>query len=385
MKFMAHYHQTASLAAILLLLTIVSCARTDSTHMASAQMLPKDRQVLAAQMKELSGEHVHMPPIPLGYAPDRYLNMSGSELKEALKGKVVLVDIFDYTCVNCIRTLPYIKAWNEKYKNLGLVILGVHSPEFDFEKHPGNLDSAVKRFGLTNPIIADNDFEIWNSLANHYWPAKYLFDAKGILRTEHFGEGDYQSFESFLQKILLERDSTIKLPDLTAVVREADKPGAVCYRPTPELYIGYNRSHFGNDPGVTGSGTYEFVLPKKLAEDVLYLAGRWEMKGEFARPAPGSLTTITVNYQAKEVNLVIRSDENKEILIEALQDGKPIPPGDRGQDIVEREGRTYLLAQLPRMYSIVSNSAFGRKTLELRSSDPAFVAYAFTFTTDCKN
>ena len=145
------------------------------------KVLPPDRAKLAASVEDLVGAHVKMPKLPFGYDSSRYINTTSQELQESLKGKVVLIDIWDYTCVNCIRTLPYIQSWSEKYKDKGLVILGVHSPEFAFEKEAGNLEAAVKKFGLTYPIIADNDFEIWNSLANKYWPAKYIFDGSGTM------------------------------------------------------------------------------------------------------------------------------------------------------------------------------------------------------------
>src|SRR6187455_1925192 len=156
-----------------LLFLCTSCGKTNSMD-TSKKELPAERAKLAASLEDLKGEHVKMPKLPFGYDASRYINTSSQELQESLKGKVVLIDIWDYTCVNCIRTLPYIQSWAEKYKDKGLVILGVHSPEFAFEKEAGNLEMAVKKFALTYPIIADNDFEIWNSLANKYWPAKYI-------------------------------------------------------------------------------------------------------------------------------------------------------------------------------------------------------------------
>jgi thiol-disulfide isomerase/thioredoxin len=158
---------------------ITSCGKGQPVPNASPTMLdkfPPERAALAKEIEDVGNQHIHMPPLPLTYAADRYIHVTPEYLRDSLKGKVVLIDIWDYTCINCIQTLPYIKAWNDRYKDKGLVMIGVHSPEFDFEKDPKNLDSAVQQFGLDYPIIADNDYEIWNSLTNQYWPAKYLFD-----------------------------------------------------------------------------------------------------------------------------------------------------------------------------------------------------------------
>jgi len=349
------------------------------------QKFPPERAELAKQMKDVADEHIHMPPLPVNYAPERYLNLLPSTLRDSLKGKVVLIDIWDYTCVNCIQTLPYIKEWNNRYKDKGLVIIGVHAPEFEFEKEPKNLDSAVKQFGLNYPIIADNEYEIWNSLANQYWPAKYLFDKNGILRTQHFGEGEYQEFEAFLQKILLERDSTIELPELVQPVRETDKPGAVCYRATPETYVGFARNHLGNVKDDEINKPHTFRVPTSLTKDILYLEGPWTIKREYAQPTGTALATLAIDYQAKEANLVIHPLAESGFKVEVTQDGKPLPKEDRGADVIEEDGKTMIVIQQPRMYRITNNADFGRHTLRLTSNSPSFGAYAFTFTTACKH
>jgi thiol-disulfide isomerase/thioredoxin len=346
---------------------------------------PPDREALAKQMDDIAGQHIHMPPLPVNYSPERYINVLPSALRDSLKGKVVLIDIWDYTCVNCIQTLPYIKEWNDKYKDKGLVIIGVHAPEFEFEKESKNLDSAVKQFGLTYPIVADNDYEIWNSLANQYWPAKYLFDKNGILRTEHFGEGEYQEFEAFLQKILLERDSSIDLPDLVQPVRETDKPGAVCYRATPETYVGFSRNHLGNAKDDQINKSFTFHAPQKLTKDILYLDGPWTIRKEYAQPSGDAPATLAIDYQAKEANLVIHPLAENGFKVEVTQDGKPLAKNDRGVDISEENGKTFVTVKEARMYRIANNSDFGRHTLRLIASTPSFGAYAFTFTTACKH
>jgi len=374
------------LSLVLVVASLQSCVKastSDTTRTSST--LPKEREELANKLEDLRGEHINMPPLPTNYEASRYINVSPQQItKEQLKGKLVLLDIWDYTCVNCIRTLPYIKEWNNKYKDKGLVIIGVHSPEFEFEKTPGNLDSAVKKFGLDYPIIADNDFEIWKSMANNYWPAKYLFDYNGKLRAAHFGEGEYQEFEAFIQKVLLEHDSTLSLPELTPHVRETDKPGAVCYRPTPETYVGFARSHYGNETTPNPNKPTTFTLPKELDRDQLYLSGSWVVKREYAYPEGNAPSSMVMSYQAKEVNLVIHPIGGADFKVEVEQDGRPVPNADRGIDLIEENGKTYLKIDGPRMYNIISNSTFNRFTLRLTSDSPKFGAYAFTFTTACR-
>lgn len=336
-------------------------------------------------MEDQGKEHVHMPTLPQNFSAERYYHVNPVDLSSAaLKGKVVLLDIWDYTCVNCIRTLPYIKSWAEKYKDKGLIIIGIHAPEFDFEKKPENLKAAIASFGLTYPIIADNEYDIWNSLANKYWPAKYLFDKDGILRTTHTGEGEYQEFEAFVQKILLERDSTVSLPELTPIVRSSDKPGSVCYRPTPETYIGVERNHIGNQEEAAPDKVTNFTAPAKLEEDKLYFEGSWKVSHEFAAPTGKGSSALLINYQAKEVNLVIHPQMESGFKVLVEQDGKPILKEDRGTDIIEDKGNTFLLVKEPRMYSVINNSKFGRFTLRISSDNLSFGAYAFTFTTDCR-
>jgi thiol-disulfide isomerase/thioredoxin len=368
---------------ILSFLVLFSIGCKSQPHSPMSTLQPEVAK-LAATMEDQGGEHIHMPKLPTGYSSDRYYNVTGAELTPAsLKGKVVLIDIWDYTCVNCIRTLPYIKSWAEKYKDKGLVILGVHSPEFDFEKDPNNLGAAVKKFGLTYPVIADNEYEIWQSLANRYWPAKYLFDKSGILRTTHFGEGEYQEFEAFLQKILLERDSTIILPALSELVRTTDKPGSVCYRPTPETYVGFSRNHPGNKEEIAPNKAVNFAPLKSIDEDRLYFEGGWMIRSEFATPTGDKPSSLIINYEAKEVNLVIHPQGGQcTVIVE--QNGKPIVKADRGSDVIEENGKTVLKVSEPRMYNIINNSKFGRAVLKLTSDSPSFGAYAYTFTSDCK-
>lgn len=385
------------LFVLLLVITSAGCSRAQqpATDQSSTEQ-SSDRAELTKSIKDLGGEHIRMPRLPLEYPAERYINITAPELPKLMKDKIVLIDVWDYTCVNCIRTLPYIQSWHEKYKDLGLVIVGIHTPEFEFAKSRANVDSAMTRFGLTYPTILDNEYEIWDSLANRYWPAKYIFDTKNKLRAEHFGEGEYHEFEAFIQKLLLERDPNVRLPQLTPLIRATDKPGAVCYRTSPEMYMGFERSRFGNEDDVEANKEKRYVAKEPYDPDKVYLEGPWEVKRQFAKPAnnipAGDTARIIVSYQAKEVNLVIRPVETEAgspspIKLYIEQDFGPLARHDWGADVREENGQPYILidptSTSARMYQLVNNKTFSRYTLKLSTTSPRFAAYAFTFTTDC--
>ena len=166
-----------------------------------------------------------------------------------LRGRVVLVDFWDYTCVNCIRTLPYVQAWHERYRDKGLTVIGVHTPEFTFAQYESNVERGIREFGLTYPIVIDSNREIWKAFANRYWPTKYLLDKEGYLRFGHFGEGGYGECEQVIQELLREIDPSLELPALMEPLREEDHVGAVCYRASGELYLGNRRGRIGNEGG----------------------------------------------------------------------------------------------------------------------------------------
>ena len=147
-----------------------------------------------------------------------------------LRGRAVLVDFWDYTCVNCVRTLPYVQAWHQRYRDQGLTVIGVHTPEFTFAQYESNVERGVREFGLTYPIVIDNNREIWTAFANRYWPTKYLLDKDGYLRFGHFGEGGYAECEQVIQELLREIDPALDLPAIIEPLREEDHAGAICYR-----------------------------------------------------------------------------------------------------------------------------------------------------------
>lgn len=316
-----------------------------------------------------------------------------------LKGKVVLVDFWDYTCVNCIRTLPYLKEWYGRYKDAGLVILGVHSPEFEFAKKRENVMAAIQKFEIDYPVVMDNEFKIWDRFGNQYWPAKYLFDKGGTLRYIHFGEGGYGEFETMVQKLLEEANPDAKLPAVMEPIRATDVPGAVCYLTTPETYLGYARGSIGNKEGYSHNETVSYSEPGSIDKDKFYLVGKWDIEQQFVRYVGGdglgdsisSRGKLIINYIAAEANLVIRPDFNSNpgrhdpFRVYVYQDGKPVAKEDWSSDLRgDSDGRTYVTVDAARMYYIIKNKNYGRHILTLQTTSDEFAAYAFTFVTACQ-
>lgn len=300
-----------------------------------------------------------------------------------LAGKVVLVDFWEYTCINCQRTLPYVKSWHERYHDQGLVIIGVHTPEFEFGKKVENISRAVKELGIKYPVVMDNEYEIWNTFNNSYWPRKYLFDAKGKLRYDHAGEGEYAETEAQIQKLLHElHPSAHFTKPLKALTRE-DTPGAVCYPATAELYAGYVRGRLGNREGYKPEQTVNFKDPGNHLDGLIYANGPWVNERQALRHAQpsGELNDyILIKYHAIEVNAVMKPEGEPKFRVVVLQDGKPLAQDDKGEDIrYDEHGQSYVQVDEPRMYRIAYNKKYGKHELKLTSTSPGFALYSYTF------
>jgi len=300
-----------------------------------------------------------------------------------LRGRVVLVDFWDYTCVNCIRTLPYVQAWHERYVGKGLTVIGVHTPEFTFAQYESNVERGVREFGLTYPIVVDNDREVWKAFANRYWPTKYLLDKDGYLRYAHFGEGAYRETEEVIRELLLEANSSLAFPPLMEPVRGEDREGAVCFRPSPELYLGHARGRIGNEGGFKEDSIAEYTRTAETKEDAIYLSGNWASTAEYVEAAGDGAHIIHLQYEAGGVNLVMAAPRGGVCEVVIRQDGKPLDrlqktPDTRFRSASEGE-ESYIAVQQPRMYSLIDNHSFGKHVLEL-SCSTGTAAFAFTFT-----
>jgi len=296
-----------------------------------------------------------------------------AETPASLKGKVVLVDFWTYSCINCIRTFPHLNAWYEKYKDDGFVIIGVHTPEFAFEKSQKNVEAALSRHGIAYPVALDNEFGTWNAYSNRYWPAKYLFDAQGRLRKTHFGEGAYEETEHSIRQLLKEAGHS-------AGGEVAEDASDVDFRRigTPETYIGYGRAeYFGSVEAMAHDEIRNYSIPKTLRSNTFALLGTWRTEEERAVLTDGE-GAITINYTAANVNLVMGAPT--EIRAEVTLDGLPVPAERRGADVYEEDGKTYAKVGEQRLYDLIRTPGqYGTHVLKVRFEQPGAECYAFTF------
>jgi thiol-disulfide isomerase/thioredoxin len=301
-----------------------------------------------------------------------------------LRGRAVLIDFWDYTCVNCIRTLPYVEAWHERYRDKGLTVIGVHTPEFTFAQYESNVERGIREFGLTYPIVIDSDRELFKAFANRYWPTKYLIDKDGYLRYGHFGEGGYAECEQVIQELLREIDPAVALPALMEPLREEDHLGAVCYRPTGELYLGHRRGRIGNEGGFKEDQIADYTFNGEFEENFFYANGRWASTAEYFEAVESGPHSLRLKYEAAAVNLVMASPHAASSEVILLQDGKPLTRGQGTRDIRFRPGansveESFVVVDSARMYFLIDNHDYGVHELELRCST-GVAAFAFTFT-----
>lgn len=358
-----------------------------TAHLAAILMI-----VLLANPGDLcAGELPSRIPAP-DFAAKVWFN-SGPLAPGKLRGKVVLVDFWEYTCINCIRTFPYLRRWNQLYAPAGLVIIGVHTPEFEFAKNPKNVADAVKRFGFSFPVAVDSDYGIWNAFHNMAWPADYLIDKDGKIAYMHVGEGDYGDFEVEIRKLLKEANPKLDFGGAKyAIPKDAndDMYGAVCRKPTPETYLGFARGrNIANPGGEDQTQEITYVAPGDVPVDNFALAGAWLAGAEYVRHNRGSdglKDAVELHYQAKAVYLVAGSDDGSPKPLYVMQDGKPLPKDAWGVDVkADSNGRPYITLRSKRMYYVAENPGFGAHTLSLYATTPGVSLYSFTFGNDCEN
>lgn len=302
-----------------------------------------------------------------------YINTTPEELKEAMKDKVVLYDIWTYSCINCQRTLPYIVAWNDKYTDKGLLIIGIHSPEFEFEKDYNNVKTAVEKFSIKYPVILDNDHKTWNAFENRYWPRKYIADSEGYIRYDHIGEGGYAETEKIIQDLLQERSQLLGLNVAVAQPLVDLKEHQFNVAQTPELYFGYNfafgRNQLGNSEGFKPDHIVTYSLPQQLNQDYFYLEGQWQNFDDRMKLVSES-GKIVLPYFAKSVNIVAANESDLQILF----DGKPVTSENAGTDV--QDGTVHISGD--RLYNLISTKDAGSHTLTIVAK-PGFEIYTFTF------
>jgi thiol-disulfide isomerase/thioredoxin len=315
-----------------------------------------------------------------------YINTKPINLSD-LKGKVVLVDFWTYSCINCIRTIPYLVDWNEKYADKGLVIVGVHAPEFEFEKNIDNVKAAVKKFGIKYPVIQDNDKGTWNAYQNQYWPRKYIVDSGGYLRYDHIGEGGYAETEKVIQSLLQERSAQLSLDSslpstnnntITETTTIPENVQSVDFSKiySPELYFGYQfaRASLGNPEGFKPDQTVNYSLSdidSDIKPNVIYLDGTWKNNADNME-LQSNTGSIALVYSAKSANMV--AGGNGEVSIS--EDGSTLLGKYRGEDLSE-EGKFTIDGQ--RLYNLSVHDNYGAHSIVIDVKGKGFQAYTFTF------
>jgi thiol-disulfide isomerase/thioredoxin len=315
-------------------------------------------------------------PAPELAGISNYINSADEFKMSDLKGKVVLVDFWTYSCINCIRTIPYLNAWHEKYSDEGLVIVGIHAPEFDFEKSPENVRAAVEKFGIKYAVVQDDEHETWDAYQNRYWPRKYLVDDEGYIRYDHIGEGAYEKTEKVIQSLLRERaagsgqqiaaiDGSMVRPDAQSV-----DFGSIN---TPELYFGYDfaRDPLGNPEGFRPEQAVKYSIAddQEFEPNLIYLSGEWENKADYMELKSG-VGRIVLEYSAKSVNIVAGSAGTVYVSV----DGKS--PFARGADVGE-DGTFSVEEQ--RLYNVASHKTYGEHRIIMDVAGEGFQIYTFTF------
>ncbi|EUB71564.1 cytochrome c biogenesis protein transmembrane region [Pseudomonas sp. GM41(2012)] len=297
---------------------------------------------------------------------------------QALKGKVVLVDFWTYSCINCLRSLPYVKAWAEKYRDQGLVVIGVHAPEFAFERDVGNVTKAMKDLGINYPVAIDNDFKVWRAFNNQYWPAHYFADAQGRIRYHHFGEGEYAESERVIQQLLREAGAA-KVADglINASAEGVQLAPDMNEVQSPETYVGYQRAeHFVPETSLVPDKVSAYSAPSQLALNDWSLDGQWNVGPERATSsAPAS--RIVYRFHARDLHLVLGPGaDGKPVRFKVLVDGKA--PGDAHGTDVAPDGSGSVTEQ--RLYQLVRQTGgVTDRTFSIEFLDPGVSAYAFTF------
>lgn len=303
--------------------------------------------------------------------PDGFINTSGIKLNDEVGKKVVLIDFWTYSCINCQRTTPYLNAWYDKYRDSGLEIIGVHTPEFAFEKVLANVQEAVRKFGIQFPVVLDNDFSTWRAYRNQYWPRKYLVDIDGYIVFDHIGEGGYEETEKKIQELLAERNSRLNLALAIPsgfVNPETEKP---MQGVSHETYFGASRNEFLANGKQFVLGEQEFTSPKALLNQ-LSLDGTWNITQEYAENRTAN-ATIVFRYQASKVFFVASSE--KPVKVSVRIDGKLVNEM-AGEDVVNG----MVTIQTDRLYRLIEDpSGFAEHILELEIADPGLRAFTFTF------
>ena len=307
-------------------------------------------------------------------SPAGFINTESIAIEDLIGKKVILIDFWTYTCINCQRSIPYINSWYEKYEDRGLEIIGVHTPEFSFEEDYDNVASAVSEYKIKYPVVQDNDYATWRAYQNRYWPRKYLIDIDGFIVYDHIGEGAYDTTEKKIQELLKERmkvlgqegdiDKEISTP---VEAEEVD----LARRRSPEIYFGADRNAYLGEGKRGETGMQSLAEPEKVSSDTFYLVGEWDIEGEYAENKSEN-AKIIFRYQAQKVFLVASSE--KKVKAKILLDGEAVG-ADSGSDVKN----SIVEIKEDKLYRIIEGETHGEHTLEIIIDEPGLKAFTFTF------
>jgi thiol-disulfide isomerase/thioredoxin len=306
--------------------------------------------------------------------PDGYINTDGITLEELIGKKVVILDIWTYSCINCQRTLPYINAWYDKYRDQGLEIIGVHTPEFAFEEIYDNVVAAVEKYGIKYPVVQDNDYKTWNAYANRFWPRKFIIDIDGFVVYDHIGEGGYEETEKVIQELLEERRQRLGIEmDIASDTVDPENTETVRAHPkSPEIYFGSRRNQWLGNGAVRTGDVQTLSIPASIQPNRMYLEGDWTFFPEYAENASGAVRII-FQYEAEKVFMVAGAGEPVTMTI--LRDGEPLGAA-AGQSVVD--GKVTVDAE--GLYRLIEDPAgLGQHTMEIIIENPGLQVFTFTF------
>jgi thiol-disulfide isomerase/thioredoxin len=298
-----------------------------------------------------------------------YINSDSFKLADLVGKKVILLDFWTYSCINCLRTLPYVESWAEKYKAAGLVVIGVHTPEFDFEKDYGNVSAAVKRLGVTYPVVLDSNMATWNTYENNYWPREYLIDIDGFIVHDEIGEGNYDETEKAIQAALAERAHVLGL-SASSTLASTTATGMS----NPSKVIPINPHEVLTPETYFGSARNEYLVGGVMSPDSpLKLNGKWDFQDQYAEST--SLTAeIIYPYNSKNVYLVASSKNG--VTLKILKDGKPLSPAEYGKD-VSSDGTVRIKEN--RLYDLIDGLDYGQHTIDIKVEGAGLDVFTFTF------
>ncbi len=295
---------------------------------------------------------------------------------EGRNGKVVLLDFWTFSCVNCIRTLPQMRRLHMMYASDKFVLIGVHTPEFEFEKDPESVANAVTRFRLEYPVAIDSENATWRLYGNQYWPRQTLIDARGRVRWEHAGEGDYDKMEEKIRELLKETGTAIANPNRSRIADHASRP----YNITPEIYLGALRSQgFGNGQVCVPGSCSRYIDPKDHSRNIPYLSGDWTQFPEYVMHETHQPGYVLLKYGAKNANAVLGALKMKPVRVAVEIDGKPLGKDRAGLDVQWDSSGSYLSVAENRLYDIVRTREFETRELKLTTNADDLCLYTYTF------